>query len=126
MHAKIATLTAMLMCRHKGGDTVEDWLTFSRKLEKDVGSKEQFEHCFNDILMCNPESLDFLLKNHPGFIKSTIEQLLEMSRKNTGHPLSDNLHKLQSLRKLLEAIVEAPSSDKAMKTLACRTILCLG
>ena len=126
MHAKIATLTAMLMSRHKGGDSVEDWIQYSKSLEKDVSSKTQFQNCYNDILMCNAESLDFLLKNQPAFLKSTIEQLLAMARRSDGSPLDENLVKLMGLRKFLEAIVEAPSSEKAMKTLACRTILCLG
>ena len=73
MHGKIGILTAALLTRHKGGDTIEDWLTYASKEETVMGDTHQMSSAFNVALLCNVDSLNFLLASQPAFLAAVLE-----------------------------------------------------
>ena len=134
IQGKIGILTAALLTRHKGGDTIIDFLEHATKQETDMGATNAMGGVFSSILMCNVDSIDFLLTNAKGFLQGTLTELLEQARgvdmgkfceRTNINQLSGDL-KLMHIRKLLLAIVKSANSDTEMKSLAVRLMLRLG
>ena len=89
---------------------------------------------FDAALLCNLDSLNFLLTSQPAFLSAILEKLLEQARatdmgslceKDSIKNLSRDV-KLKQMRTLLKAIARSSSADTTMKTLAVRLILRLG
>lgn len=80
MHGKIGILTAALLTRHKGGDSIEDFLTYASKEESDYSATHQMSSAFDVALLCNLDSLNFLLTSQPAFLAAVLEKLLEQAR----------------------------------------------
>ena len=38
MHGKVAILTAAMLVRHQGGDSIDDWMTYASKEEADMSA----------------------------------------------------------------------------------------
>lgn len=80
MQLKMATLTMLLMRRHKQGESVEDLLEWSRKNElqdAESNSKLCFTKALDSIMFCSPKTVQLMLSNEPDFVRSVLEGLLE-------------------------------------------------
>ena len=80
MQLKMATLTMLLMKRHKQGESVEDLLEWSRKQElQDAESSPKicFTKALDSIMFCSPKTIQIVLANEPDFVRSVLEGLLE-------------------------------------------------
>ena len=132
--AKIGILTAQLLARHKGGDSVDDWLAHAQKEEVDMGAATAMGNFFSSVLFCDVNSIETILQNANDFLKKILEALLEQARGTEMGKFCErqdlkklgNDVKLQQIRQLLCAIINSSNSDKAMKTLAARLMLRLG
>ena len=80
MQGKIRILTAKLLTRHKGGDSVADWLTHAAEAEAEAGAKEAAASVFVTALLCNEDTMAFLLENQPAYLAGVLEAMLEQLR----------------------------------------------
>ena len=117
--AKIGILTAQLLARHKGGDSVDDWLAHAQKEEVDMGAATAMGNFFSSVLFCDVNSIETLLEQARGTEMGKFCERQDL--KKLGNDV-----KLQQIRQLLCAIINSSNSDKAMKTLAARLMLRLG
>ena len=63
MNAKTAILTAELLMRHKGGDVVEDFLTYALKQEAALPANTSLGSIFDAALLCTSRTLTILLRS---------------------------------------------------------------
>jgi len=136
MHGKIAILTAALLSRHKGGETILDWVNYASKGEtEDISDAKRFKGVFSNVSMLfdDSETVNFFIKRKPDLLKSTLATLLEEVRAqkiesmfNTSVASMSADVKLRQLQTLLHSVVTSTSADKQMKEIATRLILRLG
>lgn len=113
IQGKIGVLTAALLTRHKGGETIDDWLEHASKQESDMGAQTAMGGVFSSILMCDVDSIELILVNAKGFLQGILTELLEQSRGIDMGKLCERTDikklnydlKLMHIRKLLKAIV---------------------
>jgi hypothetical protein len=130
---KISTLSALLMLRHKGGESMDDLLVHARKREDDQSDADKTAGLFRALTLCTPGSLEFMLSKEPDFVKRVLTDLLEQTRGVELGRFYEGEHlnqlagerRLQDLRELL-LVAARGSADRSIQALAVRLILRLG
>ena len=80
MNAKAAILTAELLMRHKGGEAVEDFLTYALKQESALSATTSLGSIFDAALLCTSRTLTILLRSQQDYLKKIFEDILEQAR----------------------------------------------
>ena len=66
MHGKIAVLTAALLSRHKGGETILDWVNYASKeeVESEIPAAKRFKGVFSNVSMLfdDAETINFFVR----------------------------------------------------------------
>ena len=82
MHAKIGILSALLISRHKGGDSVDDFLAHAAKDDADRSASSALDQVFAGALLCDDSTMTWLLETEKNraLLKTTLEVILETAR----------------------------------------------
>ena len=84
MHGKIAILTAALLSRHKGGESILDWVNYASKeeVEGEIPEIKRFKGVFSNVSMLfdDAETINFFVRQKPALLKSVLAALLEEVR----------------------------------------------
>ena len=134
IQGKIGVLTAQLLARHKGSESIDDWLEHATKAEADMGSEDSMSGVFSSILMCDINTIEHIIVNAKRFVMGVLTQMLEQARgtelgkfgKEKGFEHLSHDLKLMRIRELLVAIIKSANSGEEMRSLAVRLMLRLG
>ena len=84
MHGKIAILTAAVLARHKGGESLLDWADYASKEESEgeIPATERFEGVLSNAITIfdDEETVNFFVRQKPALLKSALATLLEEVR----------------------------------------------